>query len=187
MVDNCLAINYNVDIKIGLVPLFQEDVPMKKIISVVLVALMLFSVVAFSASAAICNCGNHDYDALVDCNCCLDCPTLDTDLLYGCAEKVDGSYVLCCEECKGYDIGVQNCKCDCGCKYCEAINGEDDDNGPALDMDDLFGEQERNDFVSAFQAAMRRVSKVFDGLFDSFNNTLNGFLKVFQGIFSILK
>ena len=160
---------------------------MKKIISVVLVTLMLFSVVAVSASAAICTCGKHNYNDEANCNCCLNCPTLNTELLYGCVEKVDGAYILCCDDCKGYDIGIQNCKCNCDCKYCEVINGEEKNDAPPLNMDDLWGESEQNDFVSAFQAAMRKVSSVFDGLFDSFNNTLNSFLSVFKGIFSILK
>lgn len=159
---------------------------MKKIISVVLVVFMLFSVVAVSASAELCSCGKHNYNDKENCNCCLNCPDLNTDLLYGCVEKVDGSYVLCCEDCNGYNVGVQFCRCECGCKYCEAINGEDDDNGPPLNFDDFWGESEQNDFVSAFQAALRRVSDVFDGLFDSFNNTLNGFIGVIKTMFSIL-
>ena len=159
---------------------------MKKFVSIVLVVLMLFSVVAVSASAALCNCGKHNFDDPENCNCCLNCPNLNTELLYNCVEKVGNSYITCCEKCTGYDKGVQLCKCDCGCEYCEAINGEEKNNEPALDINDFWGESQQNDFVSAFQAALRKVSNVFDGLFDSFNSVFNGFVSVVKTMFNIM-
>ena len=166
MVDNSTAINYNIDIKIGLAPLLQEDIPMKKIISVLLVALMLFSTVAVSASAIFCNCGKHVESKGKNCHCCVYCPNLEENLIFDCAKREDGSIEACCKDCVGFSTGVKKCKCICDCKYCADLKvfyDPDEDKAP---LDGIVSEQEKDDFVSAFQAMLNRISNAFDAFFD---------------------
>lgn len=139
---------------------------MRKIISVLLVALMLFSVMAVSASAVVCNCGRHNYDDPNNCYCCVDCPALDvTSLRLGCAVIVGDHYETCCDNCKGFTTGYA-CNCGCGCSYCKVTSS-----GTSSDLSDLkdqiWGEEQQNNFVDGFQAVLKKISDAFDKFFDA--------------------
>ena len=139
---------------------------MRKIISVILVALMLFSVVAISSSAVLCDCGNHKNVAKGEyCNCCINCPNLDKTLVFDCAEQLDGSIEPCCKNCVGYSTGVKKCSCICDCDFCRDINDGYDPNAGSGTFDELIGE---DNTTSVFQGFFRRISAIFDKVFDVF-------------------
>ena len=77
---------------------------MRKIISVILAVLMLFSVMAVSASAAmgVCKCDDHKEDTT--CHCCINCPENPSfGYVTPCHKtKVNGKYELietfCCDD-----------------------------------------------------------------------------------------
>ena len=136
---------------------------MRKIISVILVALMLFSVVAISASAALCECGNHKVVGRDEyCNCCINCPNLNTSLLFGCATQVNGKIVPCCSACVGFSTGVKKCNCVCDCDFCRDINDGYDPDADSGVFDDFIQE---DNTTSVFQGILRRLSDVFDRIF----------------------
>lgn len=139
---------------------------MRKIISVFLVALMLFSVVAISSSAALCNCGNHKYVGVDEyCNCCLDCPNLNKALIFDCATQVNGTIIPCCKACVGYSTGVKKCNCVCDCDFCRDINDGYDPDAESGVFDDFIKEGNTS---SVFQGFLSRISAVFDKVFGIF-------------------
>ena len=138
---------------------------MKKIISVLLVAMMLFSVVAISASAALCDCGNHVPAKGENCHCCLDCPDLKPELILNCARQ-NGVYTSCCPECSGIFDGINYCDCDCGCPVCERLNSSKPSDDDAL-IDGIVTDADKQSFVEGFQAILKRISDLFDSFFDS--------------------
>ena len=139
---------------------------MRKIISVILVVLMLFSVVAISSSAALCECGKHKKVGEGEfCNCCINCPNLDRRLVFDCAEQVDGLIIPCCKNCVGYATGVRKCNCVCDCDFCRDINDGYDPNAGSGVYDDFIKE---DNTTSVFQGFLRRISEVFDKVFGIF-------------------
>lgn len=136
---------------------------MRKIISVLLVALMLFSVMAVSASAAVCSCGRHEESKGAACQCCVDCPELDVSLRFDCAKLEGDHYTTCCTACKGFSTGTV-CYCNCGCATC----GENESTGTDFDSikDQVWGEEQQNNFVDGFQAILKKISDAFDNFFD---------------------
>ena len=141
---------------------------MRKIISVFLVALMLFSVMAVSASAVVCSCGAHDDSKGANCYCCVDCPKLEAGLRLGCAKIVGDHYETCCDNCKGFTTGYA-CNCaaydDCDCSYCKSPSGS----VPSYDdvKDQIWGEEQQDNFVDGFQAVLKKISDAFDKFFDA--------------------
>ena len=143
---------------------------MKKALSLILVAIMLMTTVAFGVSAyidegALCSCYNH-----VDnntCKCCLYCKNLDTSYINECCKKdeLNGKevWIKCCNLCSG----LENCSCDCTC--C-AKNNETLDDGSGS----IFSGAFLDSFVDGFQNAMKKIQKVFDDFFD----TIFDFLKI---------
>lgn len=134
---------------------------MKKLISVLLAAIMLmscFAVVSFAAQKAECGCeyGTHVPDQ--PCHCCLDCPNLDINYLAGCYNEQNHSF--CCSDCTGFN----GCTCGCGCGYCKEGNEnlEDDNNT----LDSVVTEQDKENFVDAFQGVLKKLSDFFNNLFD---------------------
>ncbi|MBQ7005696.1 MAG: hypothetical protein IJN68_04625 [Clostridia bacterium] len=136
---------------------------MKKIISVLLAAIMLvscFSVVSFAVTLeGNCKCdGTHNPAGL--CHCCIYCPNIDPTYVTACAKASLNSDVkeVCCYECTGI-LG-----CDCGCSCCDLGDEDlsDDDNK----FDDYVSEQDKQSFVDGFQAILKKVSDFFDNLFD---------------------
>lgn len=139
---------------------------MKKLTAIILAVLMLFSAMSVMASAieiqeveVTGNCTHHKLnDAVYGCTCCIFCPGFDVSLLTACAKnqtnntKYDGS--LCCYECTGIY------PCDCGCECCGQIE-EDEGYLPIID------ENDRENFVSAFQAFLKKVSDWFDMVFNA--------------------
>ena len=146
---------------------------MKKIISVVLAALMLFSVMAVSASAtAECTCG-PDHKGGYDCLCCVYCPDLPEGRRVSCSTKnADGEYEFCCKDCQGF-LGVDGkcgCKADCECcvlKEDGTTGGTGDFVAPGGTLDEVWGEEQQNSFVEGFQAVLKKISDVFDKIFDA--------------------
>ena len=145
---------------------------MRKIISVILAALMLFSVMAVSASAAAeCTCGIPAEDHDNFCLCCIYCPGLPQGRITSCAEKqADGTYKKCCGSCEGY-LGADG-KCGCSCDCC-AVNEDGTTGGSnglgsiAGDLEDVWDEDAQNNFVDGFQAVLKKISDVFDRIFDA--------------------
>ena len=152
---------------------------MRKIISVVLAALMLFSVMAISASAeAACTCGPAHVDSY-DCLCCVYCPDMPQGRIVSCAKKnADGEYTFCCVDCQGFlgTDGTCGCKEACTCCVLEedgTIGGSTSDAiGGAIE--DVWGEKQQNSFVESFQAVLKKISDAFDRFF----NAIFEFLKI---------
>ena len=155
---------------------------MRKIISVLLAILMIFSVmtVAASAESAVrCDCGNHDDSLGATCYCCVNCPELPANYRFACVKKEGDKYVTCCERCDGYYGAVfGKCTCsdspDCDCTFC-ASSGEDADDDSSY-LDKVVSEQDKENFVDGFQAVLKKISDVFDRFFDA----IFSFLKLDQ-------
>lgn len=163
---------------------------MKKSISVLLALVMLFGCFAMTASAAVtggewvpvgydvdgayiyqyklygtCTCENADHFNGEKCHCCVFCPNLDDSYLTKCAIEnnengetgFDGT--VCCEECTG--IWPCNCKCSC----CGEKDQDLDDNNN--NIDDIWDEQDQENFVNGFQAILKKISDAFDRFFDA--------------------
>lgn len=153
---------------------------MRKIISVVLVALMLFSVMAFSASAVVgCNCGSDHVDSY-DCLCCVYCPNLSEARIVSCAKKNEaGEYTFCCVDCQGFIGANGKCGCKKACECCvlneDGVVGGGSNTGVFGDtIEDVWGEKQQNNFVESFQAILKKISDAFDRFF----NAIFEFLKI---------
>ena len=155
---------------------------MRKIISVLLAILMIFSVMTVAASAenaTRCSCDNHDESLGKTCYCCVNCPFLDHGDRFKCVEKVGDKYETCCERCDGfYGSYYSQCTCgdspDCGCKHCLSSNKDADDDSSYLDK--VVSDQDKENFVDGFQAVLKKISDVFDRFFDA----IFSFLKLDQ-------
>lgn len=136
---------------------------MRKIISVLLVTLMLFSVVAVSVSAAGCSCTNHTDS--VDCRCCINCPTLSKGMIMPCAKDANGNLTgrYCCSACAGYLQKNAGCGCDCSC--CGDAKSDANDGG--LNLGGLVTEKDKQNFVDVFQSILGKISAAFDKFFDA--------------------
>lgn len=146
---------------------------MKKIISIMLTVLMIFSCVfAVSASEFIgpesgteyateCTCKNHDADD-EECNCCLNCENLREGFKTSCAiwNEEKGCYEVCCGECRG----VVPCNCGCDCCKDHDQSYEDKNDGT---LDEIWGDEEKKDFVDGFQKILKQISDIFDKIFDA--------------------
>ena len=161
---------------------------MKKSISVLLAIVMLFGCFAMTASAEVthgewiavdydvdgapiyqyklyggCTCDDHVSGA--PCHCCVFCPNLDNSYLTTCAKEnnknnevgFDGT--VCCESC----TGLWGCNCKCACCGEKDQNLDDNKNN----IDDIWGEEEQEEFVNGFQAILKRISDAFDKFFDA--------------------
>lgn len=156
-----------------ILPNLQEEIPMRKIISVLLAILMIFSVMAVAASAenaTRCDCGKHDETLGATCYCCVNCPFLPASDRFSCAEKVGDKYETCCERCDGFHGAIYGkCTCgdspDCGCKYCLSSNKDADDDSSYLDK--VVSDQDKENFVDGFQAVLKKISDVFDRFFNA--------------------
>lgn len=140
---------------------------MKKIIAVLLSALMIFSVMGVAYAAEIqevevtgqCT---HEHKDAAPCHCCLFCPNIDISYLTTCAKnqgdgmKYDGS--LCCAECTGIF------PCNCGCSCCAESQDKDDDGNK---LDDLITDADKDSFVAGFQSILKVISDWFDKIFDA--------------------
>ena len=147
---------------------------MRKIISVILAALMLFSVMAVSASAAggVCNCDDHVADST--CHCCVYCPENPSFAYVTPCHKEykNGKYVLkdtyCCSDCRG--MINNNGECGCACDCC-TLNGDGtigiSKTPIAGDWADVWDEEAQQSFIDGFQAILKRISDVFDKIFDA--------------------
>ena len=136
---------------------------MRKIISVLLVTLMLFSVVAVSVSAADgCGCTSHIEDR--DCRCCINCPTLPKEIVKSCAKDANGNITgnRCCASCAGYL--QKNAGCGCSCSCCGKDAGANDG---SFDLSGVVTEKDKQNFVDTFQAILGKISAAFDRFFDA--------------------
>lgn len=135
---------------------------MRKIISVILVALMLFSVAAVSVSAADCDCANHD--GTETCRCCYFCPTMDSTYVMSCAKDGNGvrTGIVCCKDCKGYYVEGGSCGCDCSC-----CGGTKTPPTNGFDLSGLITEEDKENFVDGFQAVLAKIAAVFNKIFDA--------------------
>lgn len=157
---------------------------MKKIISVLLAVLMIFSSMAMLASATeitddestavdrfgVCTCADHKDD--IECCCCIHCETTNDNFRTSCAiPQYDANgnkyYKVCCKDC----VGVY--PCDCGCVCCSDRN-EDIGNKNDSNVGDYITDADKENFVDGFQAILKRISDFFDMLF----NTIFEFLRI---------
>lgn len=146
---------------------------MKKIISVLLAVVMLFTMGTMAFAAVIedpdttetCRCDNHVGTPANSCHCCVLCPNIDKSWLTSCAKdkSVDGSYdgSLCCAYCTGIF------PCNCGCACCDRNNADNGNGSIFGPIDPDVKEEAQEDFISGFQKILKRISDVFDKFFDS--------------------
>lgn len=144
---------------------------MKKVISVLLAVLMVFSAASFAFAVeteevgpqGVCTCENHISEPDGACHCCVLCPNLDKSYLTSCAKdkSPDGTYdgSLCCSYCTGIF------PCNCGCPCCNAVD-EDDNNAIVGPWDEIWDEDAQQSFIDGFQNIIQRISAIFDELFD---------------------
>ncbi len=147
---------------------------MRKIISLILAVLMLFSVMAVSVSAAEKEeCGCSDHIAGAGCHCCLYCPEITWGYVTPCAyEYVGGKYQLknefCCSDCRGVLDNNYQCGCNCSCCVVNPDNTIGTSKAPIGGIfEKLWDEEAQQDFVNGFQAVLARISAVFDRIFDA--------------------
>ena len=141
---------------------------MKKVISVLLAALMLmscFGVASFAAEGE-CKCGPGVHTPGIACTCCLNCPNIDTEKLNSCYNIETG------EKCCGACTAFYGCRCGCPCcdlgdEYIEDSNGT---------LDKVVTEQDKENFVDGFQAILKKISDFFETIFDA----IFEFLKIDQ-------
>lgn len=131
---------------------------MKKVISVFLAALMLMACVSVSGLAAdgVCTCDDGVHVEIPGaCTCCVYCEYADVGAWNTCYRD-NGAF--CCEDCDG----IRPCGCDCKCCTVNE-NIEDDDST----LDDYITETDKEEFVSGFQAVLKKISDFFDMVFDA--------------------
>ena len=145
---------------------------MKKIISVVLAALMLFSVMAVSVSAVgVCSCGIPEDQHDNNCLCCVYCPGIPQGRIVSCAKKVGDEYTFCCVDCRGFIDATGKCGCSAACACC-VLNDDGTIGGTIGDgvlggIEDVWGEEQQENFVTGFQAVLKKISDAFDRFFDA--------------------
>lgn len=135
---------------------------MKKIISVLLAALMLmscFGMVSF-AGDAVCNCGPGVHVEDAACHCCVYCPNIDSSYVMNCYIKYGA---VCCDDCDG--IYPCNCGVTCGCEYC--LDKDQDVSAGDSTLGEFITEQDKENFVDGFQAILKKISDFFDMVFDA--------------------
>ena len=153
---------------------------MRKIISLVLAMLMLFSVMAVSASAATTECTCDDHEDTATCHCCIYCPENPSFAYVTPCHKayVDGKYVLrdgvhapeyyCCEDCSGFVNNKRQCGCSCSCCALNADGSFVTGSNPIGGVwEEVWDEEAQEEFVNGFQAILKRISDVFDRIFDA--------------------
>lgn len=145
---------------------------MKKVISVLLAAIMLiscFGMISFARSEK-CTCPDGDHNEAGPCTCCRFCDKLDVSKRMACYHPDTDE--RCCDSCDG----VYPCTCGvaCGCNYCKEGNQDIADGGSNLG--DYITEQDKQSFVDTFQSILKTISDFFDDLFD----TIFEFLKIDQ-------
>ena len=146
---------------------------MRKIISVLLTALMLFSVMAVSVSAASeCTCDDHV--AKSTCHCCIYCPENPSFAYVTPCHKdyANGSYYLldstCCTACDGFINNKGQCGCSCSCCTLNTDGTMGDLSNPIGGIwEEIWDEEAQEEYVSGFQAVLKRISDVFDKIFDA--------------------
>lgn len=138
---------------------------MRKIISVILATLMLFSVMAVSASAEGCSCGIPEDEHDNFCLCCFYCPGLPDGRKLSCAR--DGGF--CCYDCQGFlgADGTCGCNCDCCVLNEDGTTGGNNNDPIGGELEDIWGEEEQENFVDGFQGVLKKISDVFDKIFDA--------------------
>ena len=128
---------------------------MKKVISVLLAALMLMSCFAVASFAApVCNCDIGDHKTTGYCTCCPFCENVDESFILDCVNLETGA--KCCSDCSGMATG------DCGCDCSTCTTGSAGD----FDPDEILDPQQKQNFVDAFQGLIKKISDFFDNLFD---------------------
>ena len=147
---------------------------MRKIISVLLAVLMLFSAMAVSASAAdnVCTCDDHEEKST--CHCCEYCPENPSFAYVTPCHKeyVDGKYqfkdTYCCTDCKGFIDNKGQCGCSCSCCSLN-IDGTIGDLSDPIGgyWNEIWDEEAQQEYVNGFQAILKRISDVFDKIFDA--------------------
>lgn len=159
---------------------------MKRIIAVLLAAIMLcgcMSVSAFATDVKVednlfggeyktviegqctCNAGQHKDKG----DCCIYCPNLDHSLVKSCVTWVtnpdnpEGKKLAaaCCVDC----TGLVGCRCNCGCAAC-AKDSVDVDEGDST-LGEFWGPTEQENFINGFQAILKKISDAFDAFFDA--------------------
>lgn len=136
---------------------------MKKALSVFLAVLMILSSLAvgfgvFAADSAKCDkCGKDCTKVPGTCHCCAACDYIDETYLTSCVKDADGHFNgnFCCSKCTGI------WPCSCGCSCCDNFVDKDDDNGPILTP------EQQETFINGFRAVLKKVSDVFDKIFDA--------------------
>ena len=135
---------------------------MKKVISVLLAALMLmscFGMVSF-ARGENCECPDGVHVEGQICNCCINCDNLSSSVVMNCYYKYGA---VCCEDCDG----IYPCLCGktCGCEYC--VGGSQDITAGDSTLGEFWTEQDQENFVDGFQALLKKISDFFDMVFDA--------------------
>ena len=143
---------------------------MKKVISVILAVMMIFSAMTVMVSAVeveeapitgTCTCATHVTSPANSCTCCVLCPNLDKSVLTACAKNTsaDGTFdgSVCYYKCTG--IWPCVCGCECCLEHDQDIN---DTNGTPIIPEDT-----QEDIVNGFQKILQRFVEWFNELFDA--------------------
>lgn len=137
---------------------------MKKALSIFLALIMILSSIAvgfsvFAADAIVCDkCGRDCTGVPGTCHCCPQCDYIDETYLTNCIKDADGHFVdtFCCSNCTGI------WPCQCGCSCCNNYEDIDDDNSGAI-----LNPDQQQAVITGFQAVLKKISDVFDMLFDA--------------------
>ena len=105
-----------------------------------------------------------------NCYCCrrcvyLDTNTMNTDRLTQCAKSPNGHYKgdACCEQCTGiFPCNCANRKSKCKCQWCSDQNQNNEE-----PYKEVVSERAKTNFSSIMQNVLKKLSSVFDRLFDA--------------------
>ncbi len=146
---------------------------MKKTLAVVLAVVMLFATFAFGFAAfaddtSTCpSCGKPHSAAPGSCSCCLNCPNLDLSKVCACAKNENGlKGSFCCANCTGFF----DCTCGktCHCPFCSG-----DGVAPESELKPIVPEQTQIHIKDLFQNIIKKISEVFDRIFEAAFAVLN--------------
>lgn len=150
---------------------------MKKFLAILLAAILLLTsfAVTFAVFAdgdevtepdPVCEYCHQNHTSTVQgkCTCCFSCKYLDFEKVSRCSK--DATHVFppeqrCCSHCTGW----YNCTCsmyeDCNCQYCN-----NQGNPPPTTMGPVVPEDTQIHIKDIFQNIMKKISEVFDRMFE---------------------
>ena len=128
------------------------------------------SVSASAASEFTCD----DHVDKSTCHCCIYCPENPSFAYVTPCHKgyADGGYYLldstCCKDCNGFIDNKGKCGCSCSCCTLNTDGSMGDLSNPIGGVwEEIWDEEAQEEYVSGFQAVLKRISDVFDKIFNA--------------------